>query len=49
MSASALARATDVPRSTLRRWLDGGNFPLDGLWLIAIALEVSAVSLLAGT
>jgi len=48
MSTSELARATDVPRSTLRGWLGGGNFPMDGLWRIARTLTVDPEALVAG-
>jgi len=48
MSASELARVAGVPRTTLRGWLDGGNFPIVGLSRIARALTVDIGALVEG-
>ena len=45
MSAAGLARATDIPDSTVRQWLDTGNPTVTGLQAMANALDLDLLHL----
>lgn len=46
MSVAALSRVTDIPDSTVRRWLATGNPTWTGLQSMANALDVDLLHLL---